>query len=425
MAAHRFGHSAIFSFSVKALTPNLLSFQIKQEPTSNIPYSQQKLTQSPTFYQATMSRKNFFTCETVYNRLQSEKEKHNGEGRWWADCLEWQISNPKIFKKEKITVTYIQCTFTDANGDFGRPIIDCHDEINQGSISPVTEEEAEQLNLEMTNKNVKIEARKQGKPYVRVKKYTMRPKTKDNDGVTIEELPGPEHESLLYKTIELYNEAFVGEFKNFLNTGIIALAGEKRKKGGPKPLVVQDIKIRQMIHDTISETDPENPLAGEPLANPSARLQLKHDFIRDCFDDPNDTKTALLARKTRILDYDTQDLAMFEGAPVKNSNVHKYLRFGAKFNARIDFGSVCCSSSGISNPAAVLAIAVKQPEIKNSTFDTFGSLFVKRAAEPPTTTATSSEPVDASDTEQQIEPEPQTAAATNEEAQQLLEALAG
>lgn len=324
-------------------------------------------------YNQIMSRQNLFNCENVYNRLVSEKEKHNGEGRWWADCLEWKLTDARAFKTAKASVTYIQCTFTDSNGNYGRPIIDCFDEMNQGSISPITEEEAEAINLES---KVKVEARRDGKPYIKVKKYTVRPKTKE-DGITVEELPGPEHESLLYKTIDLYNEAFTGEFDHYLETGHISLAGSKKKgkNANIKPLVIQDIKIRNMIHDTISETDPNNPFAGHALPNPSARFQLKHDFKNDCFDDPRDTTRKGLARMTRVMDFETEDLATYDGEPVKNSNIHKYIVYGCKFNARLDFGSVCCSSAGISNPIIAIAITVKQPEARESRSNMFDNLF--------------------------------------------------
>lgn len=40
-------------------------------------------------------------------------------------------------------------------------------------------------------------------------------------------LRSPEHESLLYKTIALLNEAFIGQFEEYLDAGIIQLAGIK------------------------------------------------------------------------------------------------------------------------------------------------------------------------------------------------------
>jgi hypothetical protein len=372
-----------------------------------------------------MSRQNRFTCEAVYNRLSSEKEANNGQGRWWADCLQWDIGNAKGFKKENISVTYIQCKFIDSNGDWGRPIIDVFDEINQGSIAPITEEEAEQINLESSSKTIKVEARKDGKPYVRVKKYTIKPPTNE-DGVTPKEgepVPGPEHQSLLFKTIQLYNEAFTGEFKHFLDTGLIVLTGTKVPKDGPKVLKIKDIKIRAMIHDTISDEDDENPLAGCELANPSTRIQLKHDYRNDCFDDPNDKKTMLLARKTRILDYDTEDIAMLDGEPVKNSNVHKYIKFNCKFNAKIDLGSVCCSGAGISNPMVALAIAVKQPEVRESNYDAFGSLFANKPKQTQEDAPSGEGDDQTSDRDDTSEDEPEAKPPTDEESK-LLEALA-
>lgn len=331
-----------------------------------------------------MSRVNSFTCQDVYKTLSEAKQAHNGEFGWWNSCLEWSLDTAKNLKRDKISVTYINLKYTNYNGNWGRLIIDAFDEKNQGSINPVHEADAELLQSHVPERKFgnKIQARGSDKAYVKIKKYTTRVRTVDNAGIELvdgETLPGPEHQSMLYKVTELYNEAFVNQFQYWVDNGVIQQAGTRKKqKTDVKPLMIGNVNIRSIVHDAISEADMENPLAGQPLINPTVKLQLKHDFINDCFDNPNENKP-MLSRKTRILDAETQQIAMVDGEPVKNSNVHRYITYGCMFNATLDLGNVCCSSAGISSPITIIAIVVRQPEIMQQPTDMFSKLFTKPA----------------------------------------------
>ena len=318
---------------------------------------------------------NPFPCQEVYKTLSEAKAAGD-----FSTCLEWDISNAKVFKRDKISVTYINLKYTNYDGRKGRLIIDAFDEINQGSIMPVLDDDVAEINaLNADRKFGKVESRDKDKPTIKIKKYTTRIKSVDNNGIQLAEgevLPGEDSESLLFKTLELYNEAFNGFFESLVENKTVCMSGDKKKAKGA--LLIQNVSIKSMIYDTISELNTDHPYAGHKILNPSAKLQLKHDYQNDAFDHPAEKKS-LLQRKTRILDYDTGNLAMLDGEPVKNTNVHKYVVYNCKFNAMIDLGNACCSSAGISNPIVVLAIAVKQPEARQFTMDLFSQLVATKA----------------------------------------------
>jgi hypothetical protein len=80
-------------------------------------------------------------------------------------------------------------------------------------------------------------------------------------------------------------------------------------------------------------------------------------------------------RKTRIYDKDTQQLAKIDGQLVKNSNVHKFIKYGCIMDLCLDLGAIAYSSQGISNPAIILGVGVKQPKARSSEITIFDSIF--------------------------------------------------
>jgi hypothetical protein len=347
-----------------------------------------------------MSNINVFSAQDVFKTFNDAYQKAINDGKlvedsddselanynWWNSVITWKsIFDVKPSKGEH-PVIYQNNTYKNHDGRQGRLIIQSFDEINKSSIAPIDDEEVARINEEnAANKRELIKNRGKNKPTIFITKYKVSPKYEkiddvDEDGepykkIVVTETPSEEHESILYKAIELYNKAYLGEIKSYMDKGWIIQAGGQKPKGkkGFKPVVVPSLKLFSMVHDTYAHTNKSTP--GQPIPNPSAKLQLRHDYAKDCFDDPNDKKTGLLMRKTRIYDKDTQQLAKIDGQLVKNSNVHKFIKYGCIMDLCLDLGAIAYSSQGISNPAIILGVGVKQPKARSSEITIFDSIF--------------------------------------------------
>lgn len=291
--------------------------------------------------------------------------------KWWNNILEWDNIFEAKPTKSKNPVTYINCRYTNHNGEKGLLLIEFQDEKIANNIEPIDEAELAEINSKIdTSKGVPLMKLREpdAKIKLRVKKYRVNPKIEvdsSNNKINITEVPDAEHNSLLFRVVELINKAFKSEFQNYFDIGWMAKQGTKAAKGkkGFTPVIVKNDTIIPLIYEYYSHEDKK--FGGQLIPNPAARLKLKHNqFTGDFYNPDKDRGVKPLQRNTAILDTKTRGFATYNGQYININNVHKFITYNSKIRGILNMGSVCFSGAGISCGCTLMAINVEQPEIQ-------------------------------------------------------------
>ncbi len=310
---------------------------------------------------------NYVSASDVIATIEASEAK-NGAGDF-TGAFHLDVKN---VKKGNFNTRRIPLYVKLLNGNKVRLNVSFLDEKLGSSIVPNTQAGLDEFNEDRDEKFHIRSVRKYG-PTFSIKRFDV-PVETDDSGSPVGELPGAEHESVLFKIVHAVETFFHAEVEKLVESGKIV----KIRKGmtlDKGTISVQSDEPLDSIQTHISANS-ESKNAGGELANPITRLGVKFSgkYPTQFFDK---SKPFTDNNRTNF------EQLSFDGEPVNEDNIHNIPR-GSLLSGFLSIDSIVASSKGISAPRTLNALVVTVPAINNnmlSTADIFGSAPAEPATE--------------------------------------------
>jgi len=296
-----------------------------------------------------------------------EKAKAQGGNNWYSSVLRWQIN--KIRKSPKAEWIKVIATVGDAHGFL---YLASENEVHFGSIVPSSQSELDIVNRSKSKENQKFSVREMG-PCLLIRKYQCNVEVRD-DKITPIQTPSKEYESPLFRSIELYQEAFALECKKWLENKILVKNDDdylSTIEDTSKIHIIKNSRIVSPIQVRISHSGPSNKLnKGKLLPNPLLRVQIQKKIL----DEEKSSGAKAKGLNAEFLDMSKPfvlngemryQVAKVNGENINDENIHKWILSGCINSLLLDLSSVCLSASGISTPTKAMVIITKPVVQKN------------------------------------------------------------